>query len=180
MDDVQKILVPVDFSSESADSLKAASSLARKMGAEITVLHVLDRGGRELRNAAREYLSSDREFSVPYLGPPLFSQDRWRREKSSDLDEFIRTTLGEHSEVTIRSRIEIGNPVNTILRVAGEERMDLMVVAKKWTSLIFHVTSRSILLKFALKSCCPVLLVGSASNNDAKCSLFRSFLLRYG
>ena len=40
MNTVRKILVPIDFSEDSADGLKYAVSLAQKTQAEVVVLHV--------------------------------------------------------------------------------------------------------------------------------------------
>lgn len=39
----QRILVPVDFSAESTGALKYAGVIARKRGAEVTLLHVVER-----------------------------------------------------------------------------------------------------------------------------------------
>ena len=41
---VRQILVPIDFSKESADSLNYGVSLAQKTQAELIVLHVTQRG----------------------------------------------------------------------------------------------------------------------------------------
>ena len=42
MDKVRKILVPIDFSPESAQALRDASTLAREIAAQLIALHVID------------------------------------------------------------------------------------------------------------------------------------------
>lgn len=42
MHDVKKLLVPIDFSQESAKALMYASSLAKQLNAELIALHVVE------------------------------------------------------------------------------------------------------------------------------------------
>jgi nucleotide-binding universal stress UspA family protein len=44
---VRKILVPIDFSKESADSLNYGVSLPQKTQAELIMLHVIQKGGAD-------------------------------------------------------------------------------------------------------------------------------------
>ena len=45
---VEKVLIPIDFTEESARALKRATALATENGAELLALHVVD--ARTLRN----------------------------------------------------------------------------------------------------------------------------------
>jgi len=123
---VSKILVPVDFSKASADALRTAALLAASRGlADITALHVYfdpaitTYDGRAEALAVREARRFDRFLSA-----------------SPRLDVEVRTVSVESSNIP-----------GTILRVAGEQAFDLIVMATRGRSaaaamLLESVTGR--------------------------------------
>ena len=99
MHKVEKILVPIDFSEESARALRNALALAKETKAELIALHVVE------RNDDRDFLLS----SVAMLEGSPFPVNECRavavdvllQERSLDLWNFIERILGGHNQVRI-------------------------------------------------------------------------------
>jgi len=100
---VSKFLVPVDGSWAANKALKTAVSLAKKMGAKITLLHVQE---------------------------PGFS--RVRPEIAKSLGNAILTQAAKMvKEVEFDQRLETGSPGTVITKIADEENTDLIVMGDK-------------------------------------------------
>lgn len=112
-DAIQRILVPTDFSDLALQAVRHAVVLARLYEASIDVLHVID--------------------SLPYvaltptdrlsLGARPLSEHRGRRRLRAFLQE------AEAADVTIRPRIAYGDAAEQIIHLAGQDDVDLMVLA---------------------------------------------------
>ena len=105
---VQRILVPVDFSTSSGDALRLAQSLASALGASIEVLHVMDPSDTML----------DRIADRPSGGDPAAARGLLR--------DFV-AALGSGS-VPITERLEQGEPQERIVTLARDEGFDLIVM----------------------------------------------------
>lgn len=165
MKKIRKILVPVDFSEASANGLKYAASLAKGTKAELTVLHVFD---KEERGSFVDSLSAMEGWPVPPRVSSPMPVDAWLREKSLDLYNFVQRVAGNSDRVTVKRRIEMGKPVKEIIRVAKDERADLLVLVLKNRSLFSYLVAGSTLIKLTLRSPCPVLLTPLGSENHSK------------
>ena len=89
MHEVQKILVPVNFSEDSANGLEYAVSLAEETQAELVVLHVAQ------KSEAETFLDllAIMEGSPVLNRPPAIPIDRLLREKALDLYRFIERVV---------------------------------------------------------------------------------------
>jgi nucleotide-binding universal stress UspA family protein len=152
MNAVRKILVPVDFSEDSANGLKYSVSLAQKTQAELIVLHVTQ------KKDADSFL----DLLAVMEGAPMLNRpagipvDRLLREKALDLYHFIEKVVRNHGQVKIRRKVALGNKAEKILGVVKEERIDLVVLAIRKTS--FFLMARERLLRMISRFPCPVLL----------------------
>ena len=161
---VKKILVPVDFSDRSTNGLKFAASLAREVRAELLLLHVLDKKERHFfmgSLAIAEGAPMRMRDSNPI---PL---DRLVMEKALDLYHFIHEALGNAVDLRISRRVRIGKPTKEIIRVANEEKVDLIVLAMRKVSLLSFLSTRGEWLKLLWKFPCPVLLAPSVPRSWA-------------
>ena len=149
MNKVRKILVPINFSEDSANGLKYAVSLAEKTQAEIVVLHVTQ------KKDADSFLDLLAVMEgAPMLNPPAaIPVDRLLREKALDLYRFVEKVVKNPGRLKIRRKIVLGDKVKKIARVAREERIDLVVLGVREKSL-----ARGKLLKMISRFHCPVLL----------------------
>ena len=153
MNTVRKILVPIDFSEDSADGLKYAVSLAQKTQAEVVVLHVTQ---KKEANAFLDLLAVME--GVPMLNPPAtIPVDRLLSEKALDLYRFVENAVKNPGPVKIRRKVALGDKADKILRVADEENIDLVVLAFRKTAF-FPYLARGSLLKIISRFPCPVLL----------------------
>jgi universal stress protein A len=154
MNTVRKILVPIDFSEDSADGLSYAVSLARKTQAEVVVLHVTQ---KQEADAFLDLLAVME--GAPMLNPPAtIPVDRLLSEKALDLYRFIEKVVRNPGPLKIRRKVALGNEVEKILRVAEEENIDLVVLAVSQKSLFPYLMVGGKLLKMISRMPCPVLL----------------------
>lgn len=155
MNTVQKILVPVDFSEQSANGLKYAASLAQEMKAELIVLHVFD------KNEPYSFLDSLATFEgwpMPRNRSTRIPIDIWLRERALDLYNFIQKEVRNPDRLRIKRKVSIGNPVREILAMAKEESIDLIVFQTQKKSLFSYLTAHGTFLKLICKFPYPVLL----------------------
>lgn len=154
MNTVRKILVPIDFSEDSANGLNYAVSLAEKTEAELVALHVTQ---KEEANSFVDLLAM--KEGAPTLNPPAgIPIDRLLREKALDLYRFIEKVVRRRGHVKIRRKIALGDNAEKILGVAEEENVDLVVLAVRQKSFFPYLMAGGKLLKMISRFPCPVLL----------------------
>jgi nucleotide-binding universal stress UspA family protein len=154
MNQVRKILVPVDFSEDSANGLKYAASLAQETQAELVVLHVTQ------KKEADSFLDLLAVMEgAPMLNPPIgIPVDRLLSEKALDLYHFIEKVVRNPGRLKITRKVTLGNKTEKILTVAKEETIDLVVLGVRKTSFFPYLMARRKLLRLISRFPCPVLL----------------------
>lgn len=155
MQSVSKILVPVDFSEQSANGLKYAASLAQKMNAELIALHVMS---ADKNGSFPQVLAAFEGWPMPPMTARQMPIDRQLGEKSLDLYNFIRKVLGNRSSPKIWREVKMGAPAKEIVAVARERRVALVVLEIPNKSLFSYLAARGALLKLTRKLPCPLLL----------------------
>ncbi|MBI4527938.1 MAG: universal stress protein [Deltaproteobacteria bacterium] len=160
----KKILVPVDFSEESADALRYSHFLSKEMDAELIVLHVFDK---------REDISVLEPYALLEGWPFRVGEqkripvDVWVREKCLDLYNFVQKKLRRPDMGRIKREVRIGKTAaKEILAVAKQEAIDLIVLPLQKRSLLSYMTLSGTLLNLIRRSRFPVLLAPSASENE--------------
>jgi universal stress protein A len=154
MTTVRKILVPIDFSEDSADGLNYAVSLARKTQAELIVLHVTQKKEADVFLDLLAVMEG-----APMLNPPAtIPVDRLLREKALDLYHFIEKVVRNPGPLKIRRKVVLGNKAEKILGVAEDENIDLVVLAIRQKSFFPYLMAGGKLLKMISRFPCPVLL----------------------
>lgn len=141
---IQRILVPVDFSSCSRAALDRALSLAEQLGARITVLHVADVGviGSDLR------VNSERGAST--VGELAIGTAR------DELENF----LGGFSQAprdSIEVKMAAGRPRERILEEAEQGKYDLLVMGTHGRTGRAHSLAGSVTESVVRMAPCPVL-----------------------
>ena len=152
MKSIEKILVPTDLSETSLAGVGYALNLAKTVGAEATVLHVLSYEefsaySEKLRNR----LLSDPTFCVPapYLKEYQDALHRFLDENFTDLLRSIR----------VHEQIEVGNTDETILSEARSQASDLIVLSARRRTGMARFLKRSVTEKVSSKASCPVLSI---------------------
>ena len=155
MDKVRKILVPIDFSPESAHALRAALALAQETSAQLIALHIID------EKAERDILltSIAPVDGLPFLldGAAPVALDVILRERTVDLWNFVEHESGAAGQAKIRKVVGTGKLTQVITGFIRHEAVDLLVLKLQRRRLIPNFTTLK-LVKIAGKMSCPVLL----------------------
>jgi nucleotide-binding universal stress UspA family protein len=155
MQKVEKILVPIDFSDESAAALRDAVSLVRETRAQLIALHVID-------------VSAESDFLLSCIAPlesfPLQLNesrksplDVLRRERALDLWNFVERTVSSPNHDRITKLIRMGSRAREIAAVIREEHVDMLVL-KLRKRFVFPDLAALKLLRIARRLSCPVLV----------------------
>lgn len=147
---MKKILVPTDFSKEAAMATDVAFEIARKSGADIILLHVVEEATGGSFNVAGQ---------VPYKGS---QQDRLFTLK---LIEKVRKQLQKAvtdprlAAVRIDGQLRVGNPFHGMRTIITEQKVDLVVMGTAGKTGIDGMLIGSNTEKIIRSSNCPVLTV---------------------
>jgi nucleotide-binding universal stress UspA family protein len=123
---IKKILVPIDFSEESAGALTYALSLAQETKAELVALHVIERTDDSDFLVSSVAVLEVSPFSANEF--PTVPVDVLLRERSLDLWNFIGRFVEGNNQVKITKRLRMGSLVKEIAPVTQEETIDLIVL----------------------------------------------------
>jgi nucleotide-binding universal stress UspA family protein len=142
----RRILCPVDFSPSSLAGLETALSLAREQG-EILVLHLVE------------------FYYDPGMGEAIaYDLGELREGHLARAEERLRELVPESARPGVRVRVEVlrsGGPYQEILRIAGDEKRDLLVMGvagRSASDLLFFGSTANHVVRSAAA---PVLTVRS-------------------
>ena len=147
----KKILIGTDFSEPSAAALRTAMELARRLGAELFIVHV--------EEPLPAYAFS--EGGLPDL-PRLQQEVRGWAER--ELEQLA--TQARDAGVPVRTAVLFGTPANTIVETARSEGIDLVVVGTHGRTGLAHVLIGSVAERIVRQAPCPVLTVKNVSRAE--------------
>jgi len=133
----RKILFPTDFSSNSQAAFEMAASLARDSGAELIVLHVQD-------------------LLVDYGGGEMYF---FAEPDNKELTRQLNAVVPTDATVPCQHRLVIGQPGHSILQVAGEEGVDMIVMGTHGRTGLSRLLMGSVAEEVVRNAKCPVLTV---------------------
>ena len=146
MTDLNKILVPTDFSPASAEALKQACALAEALHAELCVLHAVE----------QPY-----PLSVPidfYSPPPEGFAEQREREAREQLEALLTPDQKERYHAAMELRH--GDPVRAVLQYLYEHgAVHLVVMATHGRGGVARLMMGSVADKIVRMAPCPVLTV---------------------
>jgi nucleotide-binding universal stress UspA family protein len=126
---VESILVPVDFSAHSEAALLFAVECADKMGASITVLHVI----HDLGEAPGYYSVKGRKKQLR----------RMEDVANEMLDAFIQEIQEKHPDLpalhNLKTILIKGLPVNRILEIAEQTDSRMIVMGSQGRTGLSHI-----------------------------------------
>jgi nucleotide-binding universal stress UspA family protein len=144
---IKKIVCPTDFSEASHEAINAAGELAFHFGSELCVLHVVS--------------------PVPLVPmgaePSGFNVSLYERELEASSKRTLEeiTYQLEWKDLNVRLIVLRGNAADEIVRVAEEERADLIVIATHGRTGLDRLIFGSVAEKVVRLAKCPVLTVTS-------------------
>ncbi len=144
---MKKILVPTDFSPLASFATGTALQIARKTGAEVILLHVV-----EMPGAA---------FSVTGQSVNNSEFDLYTLKLISKTKEDLAKLVSENSQngVSITSNLEVGNAYQAISKLITDQQVDLVLMgshgAEGWEETFVGSNAE----KVVRRANCPVLVV---------------------
>jgi len=148
---MKKILVPVDFSAKSEEALKVAAKIARKIDAEIYVLHLLDIPSTEIDMS---------DGNVIPKGPVAMILFEQTHEK---FDEFLDKDYLDN--IPVYENVLTDAPVEGISEFAAKNNIDYIVMGSHGTSGLEDFFVGSNTEKVVRSSKIPVLVVKESADN---------------
>ena len=140
--DIQKILVPIDFSDYSKSALKYAVNFCKNCKADMFLIYVV------------EPVIYPPDFSMGQIAIPSVNSE-WDERARQELDKLAKEEIP--SGVSVKTIIKTGKPFLEIIETAGELDVDLIIIATHGRSGVEHILFGSTAEKVVRKAPCPVL-----------------------
>lgn len=140
-----KVLVPVDFSSHSLNTLESALSLREYADAEFYLLHVL--------------ASGEVETFANLGGEPGEAHERRMAEAAASLEREVERCRAKAPDLKISSQVAFGVPFKEICRLADEENFQLIVIGTHGRTGLSHLLIGSTAERVVQHASCPVLSI---------------------
>jgi nucleotide-binding universal stress UspA family protein len=141
---IKKILCSTDFSDASSQGISAAAELAGLFQAELVLVHVIP-------VLPPKPTDPNFEFEVPEYENIL------HKDAEAKLLELIKTAVP--AGLKARAVLGHGTPAKEIIRIAEEEKVDLIVIATHGHSGWHHLVLGSVAEKVIRHAPCPVFAV---------------------
>lgn len=140
------IVCPTDFSDASFVALQAAQDLARHFGGELIVVHIVE---------------PIPPVPVDTDGSVRFDVFQYEDELMAAAEKLLGETLAQRvaSDVRVRPMVAGGVPWEEVVRVAAEEKADLLVIATHGRAGWKHLLFGSVTEKVIRVAPCPVLVI---------------------
>ena len=146
-----RILAATDFSDPALPAIDAAVQIAKRRGAELTVMHSLG-----VRSSSLSWAAS------PFGGGPIVPDEQAIREARIAATQLIETSLGEFGAVG-SAFVGDGMPEDDILRKATVLPADMIVLGSQGRSAINRVALGSVAETVARTATCSVLVIRLAT-----------------
>ncbi len=163
-----RILVPVDLTAPGEAKLPVAEGYAKALGAEVLLLHVLPRNptltALEDRRAVRRLATPDNTLDVPSAA------EATARAYLDVIATQLRT-----AGVRVQTIVREGAVVATILAVAAENAVSLMIIGSSVRPRLARLTQNDFAAAITRGTTCPVLLVRPTMAMARAAPAIRSF-----
>jgi nucleotide-binding universal stress UspA family protein len=137
------ILAPTDFSLNSEKAMDCAIQLAKRLGAELTLLHIIPE-------------PSALDCSIG--GIPSEEMERWQQDAEKNLAEQLARAKLEYQQISSAQHSAL-HPRDEIVRVATDLPADLLVISTHGYTGWKHFLFGSDAEKIIEHAPCPVLVV---------------------
>jgi nucleotide-binding universal stress UspA family protein len=141
---IRHLLVPTDFSTCSGAALELACELSARLDAGLTLLHAYSLPVYPLPEG------------VIMASPETFGEVLARNERAIAEERQRALELGAYH---VEALLTEGSPFEEIVRVARDQRVDLIVMGTHGRGTFGHLIMGSVAEKVVRKGPCPVLTV---------------------
>jgi nucleotide-binding universal stress UspA family protein len=147
---MKKILVPTDFSKPAQIATEVAADIARKSGASLILLHVVEEATGGSFNVEGQ-VADDADFEDRLFTLRLIEKSRKQLERAV-LDPKM-------ADVKVDGELRVGNPFHGMNTIIAEHKVDLVVMGTAGHSQLEQMIIGSNTEKVVRQSKCPVLTV---------------------
>jgi nucleotide-binding universal stress UspA family protein len=146
---MKKILVPVDFSKASITAADVAYDIAKRSGAAVTMLHVIEEAGTD-------------SYSIVGQGHPSNAEERLFtveliRKSRKQLEKLV--TDPKYKDVKVEGELRMGNPFHGMRTIITDHKVDLVVMGTRGHSKLEEMVIGSNTERVVRQMRCPVLTV---------------------
>jgi nucleotide-binding universal stress UspA family protein len=138
------MLAPTDFSEYSKQAVASALELAKKFGAKLSILHVVELPPYPV------------EGYVPPSLTSTFLEDL-ERQATQDLAQVVPEA--ESAGIEVARLVTVGSPYRKIIDMAEAEQVDLIVMATAGRTGFSRLVMGSIAERVVRTASCPVLTI---------------------
>lgn len=146
---MKTILVPVDFSKTSQVAAEVASGIARKAGATVILLHVIEEG-------SSDSVKITGEVSLEDLEDKMFVMKLIERTKKQ-MDRLASDAIFEG--VKVKQELRLGTPFHGMRTIINDHKVDLVVMGTAGATGVSEMIIGSNTEKVVRHAKCPVLTV---------------------
>ncbi len=146
---MKKILVPTDFSKTAAMATDVAFDIAKRSGASITLLHVIEEATGGSFNVEGQIAGSnmvDRLFTLKLI-----------EKAKSQMEKVVKDP--KYSAVKVDGELRVGNPYHGMRTIIAEQKVDLIIMGTAGQTGVSNMLIGSNTEKVIRNSHCPVLTV---------------------
>jgi nucleotide-binding universal stress UspA family protein len=158
--DIQNILVPIDYSEDSQRALRWGASLAEKYGAKLLLLHVIPNAVEEVYPEGTGSMSPTPSY-YEVRAPGVWTKHPIIIDRVDTAHTELRDVADQHLKDTapVQVKVAVGKPTEEILRVAREEKVDLIIMGTHGRTGVRHLVLGSVAEAVTRQAPCPVLTV---------------------
>lgn len=146
---MKKILVPTDFSKTANIAAEVGSDIARRSGAELILLHVVE-------GASQSSISIMGETGLGNMEDTLFTMKLIERSKKSLAKAAADPKF---KDVKISAELRMGTPYHGMQSIISEKKVDLVIMGTAGHSRLEEMIIGSNTEKVVRHAHCPVLTV---------------------
>lgn len=147
---MKKILVPTDFSKPASIATDVAADIAKRSGAELTLLHVIEEAVGNSMNVSGQ-VSADAGWDEKLFNLKLIDKAKKQMAKLVDDARF--------DGIRLKPELRVGTPYHGMNKIITEKKVDLVVMGTSGKSDLEHMIIGSNTEKVVRTAACPVLTV---------------------
>jgi nucleotide-binding universal stress UspA family protein len=147
---MKKILVPTDFSKPATIAVETAADIARRAGAELILLHVIEEAVGNSLNIEGQVVA-DAGWEEKLFTMKLIEKAKKQMAKFTDDSKL--------DGVKVRQELRIGSPYHGMITIISEKKVDLVVMGTSGHTGLEHMIIGSNTEKVVRTAHCPVLTV---------------------
>ena len=149
---LQRILVPLDFSTNSARALDYARGLAFEFGATLHLVHVCE--------VPSMMTGSMDAYAIAY--------NDWSQQLGAEAEQQLSTITASLGSAKVTTEVLFGRPAAAIVEAAATNKADLIVMGTHGHGAVMHMVMGNVAERVVRTAPCPVLTVPEPKPVTAK------------